>query len=1148
CILKRKRAKFEEKQQGYFNPGPHYNAPLPIHDCTGFMSSLMNDKAQKHVRTLNWNRSKKDSCVRITGAGISKDSFNTNKCKDSSSTFLPGGYSINTSLHSNLPLHASTLGEMAQVSLLDVHKSLPVPEKSSLKDKSDADTTPTVDKFFPCSADNHESLTAGVAKSCSASEFPTKFRKHGRLFSWQRHRKRKKVNTLDGDLNCHASIYNDKDSSSRMLEKRSVINLHHKYAGGVRKIIHTQDNQVSELVNQYPAIIFEGNPLREKINNGEAIDRDNSEKYHSLLRMLKTLIRNAHKCHHMEFLRRHCSVPHKCCRDDRENKSEAAKGFSKNLGEKHVLQKSSENPLSDVSSWKMDVNKQKAVHKKCSMECDFQSDQSGSYCQPEKVVSFVWAATRSIVPVDLLGDASNWRSLRRNISKFVRLQRFEKFYLRQCINKLQISSMSFLSRLPNHHTCHCSDSDGSSKIKETSKCKNYSLVMKHKLFRSWIYWFFSDMIVPMLGANFYITERESGRHEVFYYTKPVWCKLVRRTITSLKEQNYRHRAITYTKLQKHNTRVKLVPLKSVNSALYDMHAILKRIKTECPQMLGASVFDYNDIYQILCEFLSRLRNGSTTIPEVFIVVCDVSKAFDSIDQERLLDVMKDVLQKEEYHVRKYAQVICSRELMRVLYGRVCVNQSKASDIMNSFSSIRSRSSHGVLVGQGIGRRIKLVEIRRLLHEHVKSNMLQLGQEFYLQKSGIAQGSLLSSLLCSFYYGHLERTIIFPFLGKIHDSPSVKDSKELDVNRRQQADCRCSTSSLVKQCKTCLEESKTIGSVKEVKDNMWRNKWQANDCGRKNGAAYEFSPMSNYLLLRLIDDFIFISTSKRQATCFFNRLCRGFREYNCYMNSEKFGLSFDVDGQPQVMQNRRYVGADGVPFLPWSGLLVNCCTLEVQADYTRRYKFIYLKFFFLELDLQVICHCANFPHFLWSRYLGTHLRSTLTVHAQTKQEHLGEKLCSYMRPKCHPIFYDSYINSPATVRLNLYQAFLLCAMKFHCYLCAITPHVRDIGPAYCLNIIQKSFRYMYRLIKKRMYGMERGAPDIRPVLKLKKPETIWLGLSAYIRVLGKKQSRHAELLSLLKSDFCNLGRMDCDPSPLKYAVDDSHSSMFWKIKY
>jgi telomerase reverse transcriptase len=86
-------------------------------------------------------------------------------------------------------------------------------------------------------------------------------------------------------------------------------------------------------------------------------------------------------------------------------------------------------------------------------------------------------------------------------------------------------------------------------------------------------------------------------------------------------------------------------------------------------------------------------------------------------------------------------------------------------------------------------------------------------------------------------------------------------------------------------------------------------------------------------MRFIDDFIFISFSKEQALNFFNRMRRGFVNYNCYMNDSKYGFNFEV-ANSEHCSNRIYKGDDGFSFIPWSGLLINCETLEIQADYTR----------------------------------------------------------------------------------------------------------------------------------------------------------------------------------------------------------------------
>lgn len=110
---------------------------------------------------------------------------------------------------------------------------------------------------------------------------------------------------------------------------------------------------------------------------------------------------------------------------------------------------------------------------------------------------------------------------------------------------------------------------------------------------------------------------------------------------------------------------------------------------------------------------------------------------------------------------------------------------------------------------------------------------------------------------------------------------------------------------------------------------------------------------------------------------------------------------------------------------------------------------------------------NFPNQVWrnsnewvlflNRYLDITIISTITVKMHSSTKYIHSKLCHYMRPKCHPIFYDSNINSPGTIRVNIYQAFLLCAMKFHCYIRSISD--ANVSKLELLQVIKRTFRYL-----------------------------------------------------------------------------------------
>ncbi|EXC16160.1 Telomerase reverse transcriptase [Morus notabilis] len=609
---------------------------------------------------------------------------------------------------------------------------------------------------------------------------------------------------------------------------------------------------------------------------------------------------------------------------------------------------------------------------------------------------------------------------------------------------------------------------------------------------------------------------ERGKRDVFYYKKSVWEMVKRRAATCLKNQNYvcldnaatreivSCRTFGFSKLRllpKENGIRLLANLKassrtlqesygknefsgthkrtdwvkksvefkyfrSVNSVLRDTHAVLKGMQLKEPEKLGSSVFDYNDVYRRLCPFLIGLKRGSSTMRGVFMIVSDVSKAFDSVDQNKLLSVIKDVISEERYTLKQSCQVFCTKKSLSVREDLALLDQNINS---RNASFIPLRSPDSILVNQECSRSVKKEELLFNLDEHVKRNVLQLDKKFYLQRVGISQGSVLSSLLCSLYYGDMDRKVIFPFLERTSQRPIQ------DVLKK----CDCENASSAQ-----FSDNKVTSSI-------------------------------DYMLLRFIDDFLFISTSKQQAKHFFSRLSRGFRDYNCYMNEGKFGVNFDIGRISELSSNRLSVGEDGTSFLRWSGLLINCSTLEVQADYTK--------------------------------YLSDHLCSSLTVCWQGKPaRHLEAKLCGYMRPKCHPIFYDSNINSAGVVRLNIFQAFLLCAMKFHCYFCDLSYICKFQTRSY-LRIIEKSFRYMHFLIKKRMCSASLGF-GLHPILHLEDGEVEWLGLNAYIQVLKKKQSRHKELLSLLTSKLSAHNLSGTRSTHLNYAIDASHSSLMWKIKY
>lgn len=373
-----------------------------------------------------------------------------------------------------------------------------------------------------------------------------------------------------------------------------------------------------------------------------------------------------------------------------------------------------------------------------------------SYCSTSQVVSYIWAVCRSVLPQELLGDPSQWRTMTKNIFRFICLRRFEKFPLKLCMNRLKTSAFPFLSSKYFSNTWNTKYMEGHNVgLHEDYRNWNNTLhVIKRKLLEKWIFWFFSSLVVPLVQANFYVTESEHGKHNVYFYRKSMWEKLTNNTIACLNSQRYssldevtvrnilRGRAFGFSKLRlrpkengvrivanlsgssrmpAHTTCRKFQSFRkmrkenpsknkfgyypSVNSVLRDAHIILKDIQFREPEKLGSSVFDYNDVYKKLCHFIIGLKEGSQTLPDFYIVTSDVLNAFDSVDQDKLLSVISDVLPEHEYFLKQCDQVVCTKKSLWVRKLFSVPNKDMSIGCGRFISPALLGSRHAILVNK-----------------------------------------------------------------------------------------------------------------------------------------------------------------------------------------------------------------------------------------------------------------------------------------------------------------------------------------------------------------------------------------------------------------------------------------------------------------
>lgn len=93
-----------------------------------------------------------------------------------------------------------------------------------------------------------------------------------------------------------------------------------------------------------------------------------------------------------------------------------------------------------------------------------------------------------------------------------------------------------------------------------------------------------------------------------------------------------------------------------------------------------------------------------------------------------------------------------------------------------------------------------------------------------------------------------------------------------------------------------------------------------------------STREDSMLIRYVDDFIFVSTEPEVTKEFAIIMHRGFPDYGCEVSREKSLVNFEIeiDGK----QLHRIDESEGGGRFPWVGLLIDTNTLDVFADYSR----------------------------------------------------------------------------------------------------------------------------------------------------------------------------------------------------------------------
>lgn len=173
----------------------------------------------------------------------------------------------------------------------------------------------------------------------------------------------------------------------------------------------------------------------------------------------------------------------------------------------------------------------------------------------------------------------------------------------------------------------------------------------------------------------------------------------------------------------------------------------------------------------LAAFKTSLQEQGLADSKLYFAKVDVQSCFDNIPQQHLLSMVESLLTVEAYQTGKHVEVKPLERLQRLDSQHVdpmpvkrYIPHTAAAGDPAAFDRLMREELgkskvNTVFVDTAVQRFETKDDLMQLLREHVERNLVKIGKRFYRQKTGIPQGSILSSILCNFFYAEFEREVL-----------------------------------------------------------------------------------------------------------------------------------------------------------------------------------------------------------------------------------------------------------------------------------------------------------------------------------------------------------------------------------------------------
>jgi hypothetical protein len=401
----------------------------------------------------------------------------------------------------------------------------------------------------------------------------------------------------------------------------------------------------------------------------------------------------------------------------------------------------------------------------------------------KKVVSFFKSIITMVFPQDFWGSEHNLNVALEGIETFLTMRKKEQMPMKHIMKGIRI--------LDIHWLFHPSSVESRHKRPRTDHQAGTELM--NNVMR----WVYCHFLIPLVRSTFYCTNTEFTGDAVCYYRKTVWSKIrglamnqlntqfqpvsTKDIVNTLKESSLACSGLRLLPKQKGIRPIALLckpersilashgvqrssweSSRSTNQTLGQTFDVLTHEHQQEPQRFGAGMHGLHELHGRLVGYLQTIRDVA---PEFYFVSVDIHHCYDNINQQYLFELMKKVVSKEEYAIQEHTVLHPFDNASKVNHKRD-KSIGATGDVVNFLEMNKKHAEdhkNAVFVDKVRCNVARKPDLLQLINEHLFRNLLVLRDEFgpqlLIQKTGIPQGSVLSSMLCNYYYGDIEESLL-----------------------------------------------------------------------------------------------------------------------------------------------------------------------------------------------------------------------------------------------------------------------------------------------------------------------------------------------------------------------------------------------------